>query len=65
MTALRTSKGLNLIKADGLIAGTSTQILSAANQFLEKTWLTKTGDDLTLTLAGKLYADYIAAQLFL
>ncbi|MEX8545955.1 MAG: radical SAM family heme chaperone HemW [Mucilaginibacter sp.] len=65
MTALRTSKGLNLIKADGIIAGASTQILMAANPFLEKNWLAKTGQNLTLTLAGKLYADYIAAQLFI
>ena len=65
MTALRTSKGLNLIKADGLIAGSSTQILMAANPFLEKNWLAKTDQNLTLTLAGKLYADHIAAQLFI
>ncbi len=65
MTALRTSKGLNLIKADGLIAGSSTQILMAANSFLEKNWLAKTDQNLTLTLAGKLYADHIAAQLFI
>ena len=65
MTALRTSKGLSLVKADEIIASSSAQILMAANPFLEKTWLAKTGQNLTLTLAGKLYADHIAAQLFL
>jgi len=65
MTALRTSKGLDLNRADELSAGVSKEISTAANQFLIKNWLIKTNQLLTLTRTGKLYADLIAAELFL
>lgn len=65
MTALRTSKGLDLNRADELSAGVSKEISTAANQFLIKNWLIKTNQLLTLTRTGKLYADLIAAGLFL
>lgn len=65
MTSLRTSKGLNLNLAEALKPGVSTKILAAAKQFQHKAWLNNTGQVLTLTQAGKLYADHISATLFL
>ncbi len=65
MTALRTSKGLNLVKADEIIFGSSTKILNEAIPYLHKNWLIFSDQTLTLTRSGKLYADHIAAELFL
>ena len=65
MTALRTSKGLDLNYADQLSVKASEEILKEASLFLNKNWLKKTNQHLTLTREGKLYADYIAGQLFL
>ncbi len=65
MTALRTSKGLDLNLADELSQGAAEAILKDARQFLTKNWLVQTNQLLTLTREGKLYADYIAAGLFI
>lgn len=65
MTALRTSKGLSLAKAEQIIFGSSTQIMGEATFFLHKNWLSFSSQTLTLTRDGKLYADYISAELFL
>lgn len=64
MTALRTSKGLNLDDVDQLSAKSSEEILKEARPFLSKNWLIKTNRFLTLSRTGKLYADHIAAILF-
>lgn len=65
MTSLRTCKGLNLDQANqfGILA--SAEILKEARPFLAKNWLIQNNQLLTLSREGKLYADYIAAQLFL
>lgn len=65
MTALRTSTGLNLDRAEEIITGASASILKEAELFLYKNWLLKTNQILTLSREGKLYADHIAALLFL
>jgi len=65
MTVLRTSSGLDLDFAEQLQAKASEEILKEANRFLSKNWLIKTNQLLTLSRQGKLYADYIAAELFL
>lgn len=65
MTNLRTSNGLDLNLADQLSQGAGEAILKDARQFLTKNWLVQTNQLLTLTPEGKLYADYIAAGLFI
>lgn len=65
MTNLRTSKGLDMNLADQLSHGAAEAILKDARQFLTKNWLVQTNQLLTLTPEGKLYADYIAARLFI
>ncbi len=65
MTSLRTSDGLNLDRANQLSYNASVEILKEANQFLFKNWLIRNNQLLTLSREGKLYADYIAAMLFL
>ena len=65
MTALRTSNGLDLNQADQLSSGSSEEILKEAAPFLFKKWLIQTNQLLTLSREGKLYADHIAAELFL
>ncbi|MGI4727318.1 MAG: radical SAM family heme chaperone HemW [Janthinobacterium lividum] len=65
MTSLRTCKGLNLDQANQLGIQASAEILKEARPFLAKNWLIQNNQLLTLSREGKLYADYIAAQLFL
>ncbi|TCC97773.1 radical SAM family heme chaperone HemW [Pedobacter hiemivivus] len=66
MTSLRTMWGtdLNKIAADfGQLFLTDT--LKAIKPFIERAWLTKQDNHLVLTQEGKLFADYIASELFL
>lgn len=65
MTALRTSNGLDLDFVNSLNLNAATAILIDAASFIDKNWIIKNGQLLTLSRAGKLYADYIAAELFL
>lgn len=65
MTALRTSNGLNLDRAKQLSVNSSEKILKVAASFIAKNWIIQNEQFLTLSRSGKLYADYIAAQLFL
>ena len=65
MTSLRTMWGTDLLKIERdygkpFLADT----LKAINPFLERQWLTKQDDRLVLTQEGKLFADYIASELF-
>jgi oxygen-independent coproporphyrinogen-3 oxidase len=65
MTALRTSRGIDLskVKQDfGVEYG--EKILGELLKFIEKDWVIINQDFVTLTSIGKLYADYIAAELF-
>jgi oxygen-independent coproporphyrinogen-3 oxidase len=64
MTSVRTIWGLNLDKLNSIQAGASPILLKEAAQFLSNNWLSRNEQILTLTPAGKLYADHIAAQLF-
>jgi oxygen-independent coproporphyrinogen-3 oxidase len=64
MTSVRTMWGLDLDKLDYIQAGASTLLMNNAQQFLYKHWLNQQNRILTLTPAGKLYADHIAAELF-
>jgi oxygen-independent coproporphyrinogen-3 oxidase len=66
MTSLRTMWGtdLNKIAADfGQLFLTDT--LKAIKPFIERAWLKKQDNHLVLTQEGKLFADYIASELFL
>lgn len=66
MTSLRTMWGTSLqkIQADfGKIFLTDT--LKSSKTFIERNWLINKDEHLTLTLDGKLFADYIASELFL
>ena len=64
MTSVRTIWGLNLDKLDAIASGSSPVLLKNARRFLTSNWLQQQGQALTLTPAGKLYADHIAAELF-
>ncbi|WP_342645787.1 radical SAM family heme chaperone HemW [Mucilaginibacter sp. CSA2-8R] len=64
MTAIRTMWGLNLARLESIEKGASIIMQKEAQQFISNGWLTLQQQTLTLTPAGKLYADHIAAQLF-
>lgn len=64
MTAIRTIWGLDLKKLESIKSGTPAIIEKEAQTFINKGWLTQQQQILTLTPAGKLYADHIAAELF-
>ncbi len=64
MTAIRTMWGLDLNKLESIETGTPAIIEKEAQTFINKGWLTQQQQILTLTPAGKLYADHIAAELF-
>jgi oxygen-independent coproporphyrinogen-3 oxidase len=64
MTALRTKWGIEIDKLNAIAAGSSNDLLKAASPYFENGSLVQTGNVLTLTANGKLYADNIAANLF-
>jgi oxygen-independent coproporphyrinogen-3 oxidase len=64
MTSVRTMWGLDLDMLNSIQPGTSLSLLQNARQFLTCGWLIQIAQVLTLTPAGKLYADHIAAELF-
>ena len=65
MTALRTIWGVDLLKVEQDLGSDYRKSLeSSIGQFIEKGWLLNEGNIVTLTTEGKLFADYIAAQLF-
>ncbi|WP_419802569.1 radical SAM family heme chaperone HemW [Mucilaginibacter sp.] len=65
MTALRTSKGLDLNQLENLQAGFSAVIMKEAAVFINQKWISQNQENLSLSREGKLYADHIAAQLFI
>lgn len=65
MTSLRTMWGLNLNKLALLHERAADDIKDAASEFISKGWLYHINETLTLTKSGKLYADHIAAELFI
>jgi len=64
MTSLRTVWGLDLDKLNSIASGASNSVLKIAIPYFEDGSLVQTGNILTLTPHGKLYADNIAAALF-
>lgn len=64
MTSLRTVWGLDLDKLNSIAYGASNSVLKIAIPYFEDGSLVQTGNILTLTPHGKLYADNIAAALF-
>lgn len=64
MTGLRTKWGIDLRKLDAIAGGASAGVLKLAYQYMEDGSITQTGNILTLTQKGKLYADNIASALF-
>jgi oxygen-independent coproporphyrinogen-3 oxidase len=67
MISLRLSSGINLQQLKSTFGNQFyAQLMKAAEIFSEKKWLIQSNDDhLMLTREGKLYADHIAAELFL
>ena len=62
MTALRTKEGLDLDKLPGVV---SRELLVASKKFIESNTLILKENKLILTKEGKLFADGIAAELFI
>lgn len=64
MTSLRTMWGLDLTKLDSIAAGASSTLIKIAEDHISQGKVLNTGNILTLTSEGKLYADAIAAEMF-
>ena len=64
MTSLRTVWGMDLDKLDSIASGAKNEVLKASTPFFDDGSIVQTGNVLTLTPHGKLYADNIAASLF-
>ncbi|SFD30097.1 oxygen-independent coproporphyrinogen-3 oxidase [Chitinophaga sp. CF118] len=65
MTSLRTSAGCHLSIVQELFgADKCLQLLSNATPFIQKGWIRREADILTLTREGRLFADGIASDLF-
>lgn len=66
MTSLRTMWGTSLNKIEADFGKTFlADTLKSIGVFKERNWLTNEDEHLKLTLDGKLFADYIASELFL
>ncbi|NSL89138.1 radical SAM family heme chaperone HemW [Chitinophaga sp. Mgbs1] len=66
MTSLRTASGCNLEwVAEKFSAPQSSQLLASSQPFISKGWMEQKGETLRLTKAGRLFADGIAADLFI
>jgi len=64
MTALRTKWGIDLERLNTIAAGSSVELLKSARQYFGEGSISQTGNIITLTPHGKLYADNVAAGLF-
>lgn len=66
MTRLRTQWGIDLNKiATDYGATQKNHLMASADEYLRKNWLAISEEKLVLTQIGKLYADLIAAELFI
>lgn len=66
MTSLRTMWGTSLDKIETEFGSTFLkQTIKNSNRFVRKAWLRQDNETLALTEEGKLFADYIASELFL
>lgn len=65
MTSLRTMWGCDLEKiSSNWDSGAAEEVEKSSHLFQEKNWMTQDGNKLILTTAGKLFADRIAAEMF-
>lgn len=64
MTSLRTIWGLDLDKLNAISKNSSEQLIKEAEEHFDKGWIQQKDNTITLTNAGKLYADKIASDLF-
>lgn len=65
MTSLRTIWGLNLVKIESDFGSDYRKhILNHLEEFLNKEWVINRNETVFLTQEGKLFADHIAAELF-
>ncbi len=65
MTALRTSKGMDLnIITQRFNSDYTSMVEESLEPFLDKEWAIRTGQTVTLSREGKLFADHIASELF-
>lgn len=64
MTSLRTIWGLDLAKLNTIAKGSADELQKPTQRFFENGWITQKDEIITLTQAGKLYADHIASELF-
>lgn len=71
MTSLRTMEGLSVVVSKKQVAGQQIppnqwqRFFDKASHFIEQNWLAWRDDYLELTNEGKLYADHVAASLFI
>ena len=66
MTSLRTSWGMNLNTISKQFgADYANEIKNGLEPFLDKGWIVNNDQTVTLTTEGKLFADHIAAELFI
>ena len=65
MTSLRRKEGLNLNYISSQFNGLSTEIISSSKKFINRGQMIEDGGNLILTDEGKLFADGIAAEMFL
>lgn len=61
MTSLRTMEGLDIAHVNTKY---TEELLKSAEQFIQKKWIENNSNQLILTREGKLFADGIAAELF-
>ncbi len=65
MTSLRTMWGCDLEKiSSNWDSGAAEEVEKSSHLFQEKNWMMQDGNKLILTTAGKLFADRIAAEMF-
>lgn len=66
MTSLRTSKGMNLNRINERFGSDySNEVRDSLEPFIDKNWITIKDQIVILTTDGKLFADYIASELFI
>jgi oxygen-independent coproporphyrinogen-3 oxidase len=64
MTSIRTSWGIDLNKITDFGQDFPEQTQRSLQKFLNKGYVSRQGNNVTLTKEGKLFADYIASELF-
>lgn len=66
MTSIRTQWGCDLSKIEsGWDSTSASEVVAGSQPFIERGWMNHNGHTLTLTNNGKLFADKVAAELFI